>query len=100
MLNSGFALDEFFQQSPIGEKTSVLLANEKQAEQLRSSVAVKPIRITREQDLVELVGVLRRANRSHKAAATMDVVTHALIHNQLMPTGLLHYLPALATIRF
>lgn len=87
MINSGFALDEFFQQSPIGEKTSVLLANETQAEQLRSSVAVKPIKITREQDLVELVGVLRRANRSHKAAATMDVVTHALIHNQLMPTG-------------
>src|SRR6056297_2514309 len=81
------AVDDFFRQSPIGAKTSVLLANEAQAKALRSVDGFEPIRIAREEELKELVSVLRRANRSHKAAATMDVVTHALIHNQLMPTG-------------
>lgn len=80
-------IDDFFGQSPIGAKTSVLLANHAQAAALRSTAGVEPIRVSREQDLKELVAVLRTSNRSHKAAAIMDAVTHALIQDQLPPTG-------------
>lgn len=80
-------IDDFFGQSPIGAKTSVLLANHAQAAALRSTAGVEPIRVSREQGLKELVAVLRTSNRSHKAAAIMDAVTHALIQDQLPPTG-------------
>lgn len=86
-MSATVVFEDFFGQSPIGAKTSVLLANEAQAGALRSVEGIEPIRIAREEELKELVAALRWANRSHKAAATMDVVTHAVIHNQLMPTG-------------
>lgn len=78
---------DFFGQNPIGQKTSVLLIHKAQAKELRNKSCLKPICLTDEQDVSNLVDTVRKNNRSNIITSLMDAATNALIHNQLPPSG-------------
>ena len=87
MVNRASSVTEFLGQSPIGEKTSVLLVNEAQAREFRQSTELRPVRLRDEAEVTEFVAAVRKENRSHKLTASLDLVTNGLIHSQLPPTG-------------